>query len=84
MLHSEVDDALGLLAVSNTAVIFAPRGLLRVAEQIGSRDVVVMADFRTAEAAKELFRPIGAGAFVAVGFLVVDAAHLVAGVQCVS
>jgi hypothetical protein len=45
---------------------------LRVAEEVCARNVMVDADFSTAETAEVLFRPIRAGAIQRVRFLMVD------------
>jgi len=46
---------------------------LRVAQQIGARDVVVVPDLTPAHAAEKFLCAIGAGTVQAIGFLVVDA-----------
>jgi hypothetical protein len=54
-----------------TLVVFA-RILLRAPEDICARNVMVDADFITAQTAEELFRPVRAGTIQRTGFLVAD------------
>ena len=81
--HGEAGNPADLIAVRHPAVVLAPRGLLSVAEQIGSGDVVVMADFATAQPAEIAFGAIRACTVQAVGFLMVDALHFEAGVKVI-
>lgn len=70
-------NALCLLAIGSAAIIFAPRGFLRIAEQIQARDVIMVAHFTAAQAAEIALCPIRASAVTAVGLFVVDALHFV-------
>ncbi len=79
--HGEAGDALHLLTVAHAAVVFSPRCLLGVAEQVDARDVVMVANLGATQAREELFRPIGAGLAVAVGLRVIDPLHFKAGMQ---
>ena len=58
-----------LRPVIDPAVIFAPSRLLRVADKIGSGDVVMVADLAPAHAGEELFRAIRVDAAQAVGIV---------------
>ena len=48
--HGELGDALDLFAIGDAAAIFAPRGLLGIAQKVGAADVVVMANLSAAKA----------------------------------
>jgi len=54
------------------AFIFTLGNFLRVPEEVRARNVIVEADFSTAQTAEELFRPVRAGTIQRIGFLVVD------------
>ena len=74
-------DAAGLVPVGHAAVVLAPGRLLGVAEQVGARDVVVVPGLGAAEAGEVFLRHVRAGAGLAVGLAVIDAAHLEMGVE---
>jgi hypothetical protein len=74
--HSQPHDPVHLLAIRNAAVVFTPRGLLSVAEKVGSCDVVMMAEFRAAKAAELGLRPVRASVIQRIGFFVVDPGDL--------
>jgi hypothetical protein len=63
-------DAVQLIVVAYTAVIFPPGTLLRVPGAVCARKVRVDADFSTTLTAEEPFRPIRAGTIQRTGFLV--------------
>jgi hypothetical protein len=71
-LHRQRRNAVHLIAIGAAAVIFAPRRLLRIAEEICPRNVMVDADFSAAQTAEVLFRPIRARTIERIGFLMVD------------
>jgi hypothetical protein len=79
-IQSEVGNLANLLAIGYAAVIFAPRRLLRVTQEIGTGDMVMMTGFRATQAGEIAFRPIRASAVEAVSLLVIDAAHFKAAV----
>ena len=56
--HRQMRNALRLIAIGHAAIVFAPGSLLRVAEKVRSRDVMMVAEFGTAQAAEIAFRPI--------------------------
>lgn len=65
-------------------MILAPRALLRVADQIGARNVMVMPDLSPAHAGEEAFRTVRVDAArQAVGLAVVNPLHVVARMQVV-
>jgi len=70
-------------AVAVLAMALPEGALLGVAGQIDARDVVMVPDLTPAQAAEEALRAIGAGDAVAVGKLMIDPLHDVAGVQVV-
>jgi hypothetical protein len=55
-------DAADLISVINAAIVFPPRGFLRIAEQVRASKVMMMADFRAAQTAEIALRPICATA----------------------
>lgn len=63
--------------------ILAPRHLTGVAGEVAPADAVVLADLRTAQAAKERLHHVRADAVVHEGDAVIDAAHLVTNVQVI-
>jgi hypothetical protein len=56
-----------LRAIAFAAVIFTPRGFLRIAEEILACDVVVMSNLGPAHTAEKLLGLIGASAVEAIG-----------------
>lgn len=70
-----------MLAVRHAAIVFPPRALLGVAEEVVAADMVAMADLGPAQPAKELLCRVDACALAAVRLLMVDATHLEAGMQ---
>ncbi len=82
-LQRQPDHATNLGAVVVPAMPLTVCALLGVAGQIHARDMVMVPDLTPAQAAKEALGPVGAGDAVAVGELVVDPLHDVAGVQVV-
>lgn len=83
MAERQRRNAADLVAVVDAAIIFAPRGFLRIAEQVRACQMMVMANLAATQPAEIALRPIRAGAIPAVGFLVVDALHFVTAVQAV-
>jgi hypothetical protein len=53
VLHRQSRKAARLFAIRGAAVIFAPACLLRVAEQISARDMMVMADLGATHATEK-------------------------------
>lgn len=68
-----------LRPVRLAAIVLALRHLARVSMEVRAGDVVMLADLGTAQAGEERLGLIGAGAVEAVGFPVVDAAHIEVG-----
>ena len=82
--HRQPDDRLNLPPVVHPAMILAPCRLLGIADQIGARDMVMVADLRPAEAGEELLGPIRINApRIAVELLVIDPLHGEAGLQVI-
>ncbi len=79
--HRQADDAVRLLAVADPAQVLWTCRLLRVVDEIGAGDVVVMPKLAAAQAGEVGFCPVGAGAVDAVAVLVVDPLHGEPGVQ---
>jgi hypothetical protein len=79
--YHHVKQGLGRFGSGGPAMILAPRCLLRVAPQIGSSDMVMMALFGAAHAAEKFLCPIRASAVEAIGFFVIDPFHFVRGMQ---
>ncbi len=67
--HRQTDDAMRLLAVADTAQVLPPGRLLRVADEVGASDVVVMPNLAAAQAGEVGLCPVGAGAVNAVAVL---------------
>lgn len=55
-----------LIDVRNAAVVLAPCGFLRIADEVRTGDVVGMAHFAATQAGEEAFRLVRAGDAVAV------------------
>lgn len=70
-----------LFAVAGPALVFPPRHFGGIAVQVLAADPVILAPLRTAQTGEVALRLIGAGVIRAVGFLVVDALHVNAGMQ---
>jgi hypothetical protein len=62
----------GASAIAQSPVIFPPRILLRVAEEVRSRNVTVDADRSASQAAEELLSPVSARAVSAIRLLMID------------
>ncbi len=78
--HRQCHHVANLSAVIGAAVILAPRAFLRVADQVGASDMVMMANFGATEAAEEPFRAIRVDTGArAVERLVINTGHRVAG-----
>ena len=60
-----------MIPVRDAAVVFPPRTLLRITEEVRSRNMMVNADLSAPKAAEVLFSPIGGGAVEAISLLVV-------------
>jgi len=73
--HRQADDALPLLAVADPAQVLWTCRLLRVSDEIGAGDVVVVPQLTAAQAGEVGLCPVGAGAVDAVAVLVVDPLH---------
>lgn len=82
-LHDEARETEDLISVRHAAMILAPRRFLRIAKKIIARNMMMNADFSAAQAREIFFRPIRAGAVLAICFLMVDALHLEMAVQAV-
>ena len=65
-----------LIPVENPSVILTPCGLLCVAKQIRSRDVMTDADFGSSQAGEVLLSHVSARAIEAVCLLMVDSFDL--------
>ena len=59
-----------LLAVADAAQVVPPCRFLRVADQVGTGDVVMMAELAAAQAGEVGLSPVGAGAVDAVAVLI--------------
>lgn len=70
-----------LFAVAGPALVFPPRHLSGVAVQVLAADPVILAPLRTAQTGEIGLRLVGAGFISAVGFLMVDALHVEAGME---
>ncbi len=70
-----------LLAVADPAQVFPPCCFLRVAEEIGAGNVMMVPQLAAAQAGEVRLCPVGAGAVDAVAVLVVDPLHGEPGVQ---
>lgn len=68
-----------LFAVAGPALVFPPRHFGGVAVQVLPADPVILAPLRTAQTGEIGLSLVGAGVIRAVGFLVVDALHVEAG-----
>jgi len=79
--HRQADDAMRLLTVADAAQVLPPCRFLRIADEIGTSDVVVMPQLAAAQAGEVRLCPVGAGAVDAVAVLVVDPLHGEPGVQ---
>ena len=73
--HRQPDDAVDLLAVADAAEILPPGRFAGIANEIGSGDMVVMAEFAAAQTGEIGFRTVGAGAVDAEAVLMVDPLH---------
>ena len=56
-----------LLAVADAAQVFPPCCLLRIADEIGTGDMVMVSQLAAAQAREKRLCPVGAGAIDAVG-----------------
>ena len=81
--ESQAKESPNLTAVGLAAMIFPPRHFGGIAAQIQSADMVMLPPFGAAQAGEEAFGQIGAGPIQAVGHLMIDPFHLIAGVQIV-
>lgn len=81
--HRQRRDPVHLFAIRHAAMILAPGRLLRIAKQIGSGDVVVMADLGAAKAAEIALSIVRASAVFAISLLMIDALHFEAGVEAI-
>ena len=64
-----------LIAVADTAMIFAPGRFLGISDEIDPRDMMMMPQFAAAHPRKVRLGAVGAGAVDAVSLLVVDPFH---------
>ena len=69
-------DAAHLIAIRNAAVVLPPWGLLCVAKQIRSRDVMMNTDFGSSKAGEVLLSHVSARAIEAVCLLMIDSLDL--------
>jgi len=76
--HSERADSMKLLAGRKAAVILAPRGFLSEAQQVRPGNVVMVSGFCPAQAREIGLGYVRASAVAAIGFLMIDAEHLIA------
>jgi hypothetical protein len=60
VFHRQSSNLVGLIAIRNAAVIFAPRCFLSIPEQISARDMMMVADLGAAHAAEKFLGPIRA------------------------
>jgi hypothetical protein len=81
--QGERNRPLHLIAIADPALVFAPSGLLRVAEQVWAGHVVVVPDLAPAHAGEEGLGVVRVDAIEAVSLLVVDAGYLLPAVQAV-
>ena len=64
-----------LIAVADTAMIFAPGRFLGISDEIDARDMMMMPQFAAAHPRKVRLGAVGAGAVDAVSLLVIDPFH---------
>jgi len=76
LAQGKAGQAAHLVPIAHPAVIFPPGSFLSVAEEVGSRDMVMVPGFGAAEAAEILLGEVRASAVLAVGFSVIDPLHL--------
>jgi len=81
--HCETYDGVGLVAVAHATVILAPRSFTGVTDQIGTGNVMMVAEFTTTQAQEIRPYAIDASTIDAVTDLVIDRPHEEAGLQFV-